>query len=324
MKKWLLLSVMLGAMPLTMMAQDDDMYFVPKKETAAKSTVTYSSPRSTYYSGSNRNVDEYNRRGGSYYEPVAGDSLSDIIDFSAVKGVYPDSVAADDYQLTRQLSRFDDYQPSSDKTYWEGYEAGRNSSLAWHSPWYYNSYYPWYTGWYDPWYYNTWYDPWYYSTWYDPWYYGYGYYGWHRPYYYDSWYGGYHYRPARYYGYVSRPLHRDSGRSSFGASSGRSTFGSSARSSASSSSRGRSGFGASQPARTSSRVSSSSSSSSYTPSNASSNSGFGASRPVSSGSSGGSFGASRSTGSSGGSFGASGGGGSRSSGGGGGGFGRHR
>ena len=94
MKKWLLLSVIWGAMPLTMMAQDDDdMYFVPAKEKVAKSTVTYSAPGSTYYSGSNRDVDEYNRR-GSYYEPVQGDSLSDIIDFSAVaKGFGVDHVA---------------------------------------------------------------------------------------------------------------------------------------------------------------------------------------------------------------------------------------
>lgn len=321
MKKWLLLSVMLGAMPLTMMAQDDDMYFVPKKETVAKRTVTYGIPRNTYYSGSNRDVDEYNRR-GSYYEPVAGDSLNDIIDFSAVKGVYPDSLAGDDFELTRQMSRFDDYQPNGKDAYWEGYSDGRNSTLGWHSPWYYSSYYPWYTGWYDPWYY----DPWY-TGWYDPWYYGYGYYGWYRPYY-SSWVGGYYYsRPYHYYGYTSRPLRRDSGRSSFGATGGgRSSFGSSSRSAAAaSSSRGRSSFGASRPARTSTTVAPnySNGNNSFGASRATTNSSFGASQ-----SSGSSFGASRSVGGGGGgggSFGASGGGGARSSGGGGGGgFGRHR
>lgn len=315
MKKWLLLSVILGAMPLTMMAQDDDMYFVPTKEKVAKSTVGYSTPGSTYYSGSNRNVDEYNRR-GSYYEPLQGDSLNDIIDFSAVQGVYPDSVGADDFKLTRELSRFDDYQPADGSSaFWAGYSAGRNDSWGWHSPWYYSSaYYPWYTGWYDPWYF----DYGWYGGWYDPWYYG-----WHRPYY--GYYGYYGYPHHYYYGgvgYVSRPLRRDSGRSSFGAS-GRSSFGNGRGTAASS--RGRSGFGASRSrTTTSSAASRSTAGSGFGASRSASSAGFGASRSSSSGSSGGSFGGStRSSGSSGGSFGASGGGGSRSSGGGGG-FGRHR
>jgi hypothetical protein len=313
MKKWLLLSVILGAMPLTMMAQDDDMYFVPTKENVAKSREVYNIPRNTYYSGSNRSIDEYNRR-GSYYEPMATDSLGDIIDFSAVKGVYPDSVMADDYQLTRQMSRFDDYQPSNSSAYWAGYSAGRNDYWGWHSPWYYSSYYPWYTGWYDPWYY----DYGWYGGWYDPWYYGYS---WYRPYYYSSWYGGYYGRPYYYHGgYVSRPLHRDSGRNSFGANSSRGSFGASRA--ATNTSGTRSTFGASRSRTT-------------TPVYRSSGNSFGASQPVSSGSS---FGASRSSSSggsyssgggssSGGGFGASGGGGGggrSSGGGGGGGFGRHR
>ena len=32
MKKWLVLSVFMAALPLTMMAQDDDLYFNPKQE----------------------------------------------------------------------------------------------------------------------------------------------------------------------------------------------------------------------------------------------------------------------------------------------------
>lgn len=212
MKKWLLLLIAFGLMPWGVMAQDDDdMYFVPSKKSASKparSTVTTvpgktgsvggtnATTRDTYYSGSNRDVDEYNRRGSSYYQMpvVPADSVlgSDIISFSGEQGVYPDSVIVGDYGLTQQMSRWDGYEPS--ESYWAGYAAGSND--AWHSPWYYTSYYPWYDSWYYPWRYNYygwyggWYDPWY--SWYDPWYYNrwygyygyYGYYGFYDPFYY--------------------------------------------------------------------------------------------------------------------------------------------
>lgn len=180
MKKLILLTLV-SVFSLSMVAQDDDMYFVPTKENLAKETKNYGMPQKTYYSGSNRSVDEYNRR----IQPVyPADSVgNDIIDFSAVRGVYPDSVYSqpaenDDYALTRRMSRFDDYTPS--EAYWEGYRAGR-----WSSPWF-SSWYSWYD--YDPWYWDSWYwrDPFYYSSWY-----GWGY----RPWYYSSWYY------PRYYGY---------------------------------------------------------------------------------------------------------------------------
>lgn len=184
--------LLLGMLPLTSVAQDDDMYFVPTKENEAKEAHSYGMPSNTYYSGSSRSVDEYNRQLGSSVTPI--DSLgNDIIDFSAVRGVYPDSTYQEDskdYQYTRRLSRFDDYTPS--EAYWDGYRDGR-----WSSPWYYNSWYAWYD--YDPWY---WDNPWYYD-WYSPWHYGYyrpwryGWYGYRRPY----WYAG-----RRYY--VSRPIRR--------------------------------------------------------------------------------------------------------------------
>ena len=198
MKKLILLTL-ISALPLGMMAQDDDMYFVPTKENVAKEAASYGMPRNTYYSGSDRSVDEYNRRAWSTVAPI--DSAgNDIIDFSAVRGVYPDSayteVNDNDYQLTRRMSRFDDYTPS--QAYWDGYRDGR-----WSSPWHYSSWY----SWYDPWYYDSWYywrNPWYYSSWYGGWYdpwYGYGWYSpWrygYRGYYYGyrhGWYGG-----SRYY-----------------------------------------------------------------------------------------------------------------------------
>ena len=133
----ILVSLMLGALPLTMVAQDDDMYFVPAKKSTVVRTQTGVAPRPApvYYSGSNRDVDEYNRRRGSYYQVVSNDSTgNDIIDFNGELGVYPDSVQTEDYALTRQMSRWDGYEP--EEVYREGYRDGRMNSLSWHSPWY--------------------------------------------------------------------------------------------------------------------------------------------------------------------------------------------
>ncbi len=176
MKKLILLTA-IATLSLEAVAQDD-MYFVPTKESKAKEAATYGMPRDTYYVGSNRNVDEYNRRSWSSVTPI--DSAgNDIIDFSAVRGVYPDSTYSEkgdkDYKYARRLARFEGYTLTD--AYWEGYRDGR-----WTSPWYY-----------------TWYDP-----WYDPWYYGrYGwvgpYWGW-RGYYYPwrhwGWYGPRYYYPV--------------------------------------------------------------------------------------------------------------------------------
>lgn len=328
MKKLFLFMLMMGILPQTMSAQDDDdMYFVPSKKNVERVKSDYGMPRETYYAGINRSVDEYNRRHTaprSHYE-VVGDSLgNDIINFDGQLGVYPDSTVQEDFAATRQMSRWDGYEPAG--SYWEGYADGQRDGRwsGWHSPWYYSSYYPWYTGWYDP-----WYDPWYYGYygWYDPWYYGY-YRPWH---YYGGWYGGYPY--WGWGGYVSTggsagtqrhgrinynaPRGVHNGRTStysagsFGGSRARSGFGN--RSAGSSASRNygssRSGVTTNQygnfgGSRSSGSSSSTNSSRSYTPSHSSSSS---------SGSFGGSssFGGSRSSG---GSFG--GGGGSRSGGGG--------
>ena len=193
MKKWIFLSMAFMALPATMMAQDD-MYFASDK--SAKTTQPKSSPASnTYYSGSSRSIDEYNRRfgGGSNYEVLPTDT-GDVISFEPVEGVYPDSVS--DFQMTRQMQRWDDYVPTT--AYWEGYAQGRRDAWGWHSPWYYSAYYPWYDAWYyDPWYYDSWY--------YRPWY-G-GYYGWGWGYPYHGWYGGWAYYPGGHHHvhYVSRP-----------------------------------------------------------------------------------------------------------------------
>lgn len=183
MKKLLMLLVLAGAMPLASMAQDD-VYFTPSKKVAPKEE------KQTYYCGSNRGVDEYNRYGrlNSYYQKIGSDSLgNDIITFMPGDGTYRDSSVADTAYVYPGSAKFDD---GDDYTYtrrmsrWDGF----------YDPWFYDSFYGpygWYSSWYDPWYrgwYGGWYDPWYYgyAGWYSPYYYGY--YGWGWPYR-HGWYG---------------------------------------------------------------------------------------------------------------------------------------
>lgn len=198
MVKWFLPFYLLTFLPLSMMAQDDDLYFVPKKKAKTEGTTEKSGlPIDTYYSGSDRSVDEYNRREMSSYIAIEGDSTkSDIVDFNAVKGVYPDSLESEDYELTKKMARFDGYDLSNNEIFWAGYNAGR-SIWGWHSPWYYSRY-GW--GWYDPWLYGYGYYPWY-SSWWDPWYYGYGWRGWYDPWYYGYGWGYPYYGYYGYYGW---------------------------------------------------------------------------------------------------------------------------
>ena len=286
MKKWILLTT-ICSLPLQLMAQDDDMYFVPTKENVAKEAENYGMPKKTYYSGSNRSIDDYNGRQSSSITPI--DSTGQ-------------EVETEDYQYTRQLSRFDDYTPS--QAYWEGYRDGR-----WMSPWYYGRY-GWYSTWYDPWY-ISWYDPWYIS-WYDPWYYG-GYYswyspwryGWYRPYY--HYYGGRSYRPSSHQRFhanrqsaFGNGFGRNRSTGSFGNRSNNGTFGNSSRSTINRTTTDNGRFNGSR-----------------------NSTGFGSGNRSSSSNSSGSFGSSRSSSSSGGgSRGGSFGGGGGRSGGGGGRFGR--
>lgn len=198
MKNMTMSLLLLAAMPLPMAAQDD-LYFVPTKENVAKEAETWGMPKNTYYAGSSRNVDEYNRQVWSKVTPIDSTG-NDIIDFSAVRGVYPDSayttVNDNDYKYTKRMSRFEGYTPAD--AYWEGYRDG-----SWMSPWRY-SYSYWY--WDDPWYWDSpWYRPVYYHTWYSPWHYGY-----YHPWHYRGWYGGYYgtyWRGGGRY-VVSRPIRR--------------------------------------------------------------------------------------------------------------------
>ena len=196
MKKLVFVSLIMACLPFCAMAQtNDDLYFIPKKKTEKKvtagtpakvvvetdkaPTTVYASPVSTVVvkdvAGNVRDVDEYNRR-ASYVEQL--DSAgNDVITFSPELGAYPDSAIQADYEYTRRMTRFDDYDWVD--AYNEGYRDGYTSTWGWYDPWYYNSWYysGWYGGWHYPWRYGW------YSGWYDPWYRPYWHYGWH-----SSWY----------------------------------------------------------------------------------------------------------------------------------------
>lgn len=189
MKKLFLLSFFALVLPVSLFAQDDDMYFVPTKKNVEKAKKDYGMPRDTYYSGSNRSVDEYNRR---YVNSTvtAIDSLGNVIpteggddriELDGVTGVYPDSL--EDFSCTRKMSRWDDYEWRDG--YNAGYSDGRWGRWGWSSPYYYSG---WYGGWYDPWFYDPWYyGGWGYGGWYNPWHYGWG---WGYPHYWHNHYWG--------------------------------------------------------------------------------------------------------------------------------------
>lgn len=194
MRKTVIIYALLGLAPLAATAQDD-LYFTPSKTVereAPKPRVAPEQP--TYYCGSDRDVDEYNRRTPlrSTFQPVGTDSVgNDVIDFMPGDGTYgpaatdslmtvaPEAGAwdgGDDYVCSRNLGRFDGFYGWYDP-YFRAY---------WGSPWWHGYY-----SWYDPWAY-------YWTGWYDPWYYGY--YGWGHPYYgWGGWYGPWHGHTYTYY-----------------------------------------------------------------------------------------------------------------------------
>ena len=194
MKKLVFLAVLLTAMPLGLMAQDD-LYFTPKKSDAKneeRSANAKCQNRQTYYCGSNRDVDEYNRRGrvSSYYQKIGSDSLgNDIIQFHAGNGQYPDSLVLD--TIYPGSEQYYSYDGSDDDDFAYSRRMNRfDNAYGWYDPWFYDDLtwdYPYY-GWSPYWRFGWgWGDPWYagYYGWrgyYDPWYYGY--YGWGSP-----WYG---------------------------------------------------------------------------------------------------------------------------------------
>lgn len=188
-------------MPFVAMAQydDDDLYFVPsKKQTRQVSVITATMPSETTvttyvpssYSGTTRDVDEYNRR-GRYRRSIAGNG-SETSGVDSLETAYTAGYAqgyGDAYSRGYTDAAYD--IPSYRVRFFNCYDP------FWYDSWLWSPY------WYDPWYYSGWSYSWgwgYYSPWYGPGWYGYGYgYGWRRPYYYSSWRSPYYYGGRRDY-----------------------------------------------------------------------------------------------------------------------------
>lgn len=173
MKKLSLLALLFLLPATSLLAQWDDMYYVPKKKAAKPARIAEPVELETeeegvpdYYIGQLRDEDEYNRRDRAHvYGLVTEDG---------------DTTYVTAQQLLRadSLQRYDEPEP-------EEYICGTRL-VRFHS------------GLYSPYYWDVMYDPWFYDPWYyDPWYYGhYGFYmGWHSPY-----YGYYGYYSPWYYG----------------------------------------------------------------------------------------------------------------------------
>ena len=243
MKRFVLLTALVCLCVMNAAAQDDDLYYTPSKKVKAANKAAYEKAKaeeeayeraqeqayarqqarayeqimSTQYSGSTRDVDEYNRRyyyngtantsantSGSAsgngmpksYYTVIGDSTkalrsdsigNDVIAFNGTKGYYPDSQLRDsmatDYKYSRRMERFDGARPqvniyiNNDPWYWS----------SWRSPWYWSSWYdPWFD---DPWYWGT---RWGWGSYYSSWGWGVSFHtGWYGPRWYGPrWYGG--------------------------------------------------------------------------------------------------------------------------------------
>lgn len=220
MKGYLFLAVMICSFPLLASAQSD-VYYIPTKKvktitrtdsngeevyTYSAKAVKESNATAKYYSD-NRDVDEYNRRGGSSASGVASnqESLTDEDETY----VADDPQAIEDYKYSKHIIRF--YSPRrgimiSSPYYWD---------ICYNDVWdvYYDGWayglpsYAYWTYAYDPWYYNHW---WYRSCWdftwgwYDPWWGSY-YWGWHHPLYWGwdrPWYGGWAFHGGHHHYHV--------------------------------------------------------------------------------------------------------------------------
>lgn len=153
----LLLAAIVGIMSLPMVAQDDDdMYFVPKKQS--------------------KDVIEFEKGDGTY-DLSALDSTTMMMSDSAR---YFDG-ADDEFVCSRRMQRFDDFYCPSLYSYWD--DPFWYGSYGWYSPYRSSWYWRWYgyNSWYSPWYYS-WYNPWYSPWYYDCWGWKYPYWGWGVPY----------------------------------------------------------------------------------------------------------------------------------------------
>lgn len=190
MRKLILTSVMVLALPAIMVAQRNDIYSSGVKSTvsapvataapAVQSTVTSSPVVSSSFA--ERDPDEYNRRYNYASSAAAIDNsfANDVIyvhdtvfvenslsDTKAYREGYLD--ASEDYEFAIRMLRFH----STTRLLNPRYRWTAVADIFW-DPWYDPLYSPaWSYAYLDPWYYDPWYyDPWYYDPWY-PHYHGY-------------------------------------------------------------------------------------------------------------------------------------------------------
>ena len=111
-KKMILLAVWTGIMPLSLYAQNDDLYFIPKRST--EKADTDKSQTAPSYRTSYRDIDEYNRRTPA--EP-AEEKRSACRDRDRR---FDDDY--DDYTYSQRMRRFDGYYGWNDyyyNNYWD-------------------------------------------------------------------------------------------------------------------------------------------------------------------------------------------------------------
>lgn len=231
----ILLSMLMLTSASVANAQEDDMYFSPKKAKKAQAThkvevvyedespeeyrpVTVAAASGTGYA--ERDVDEYNRRGRS----------TQTIDAAAVEDdENTDTRQARTYELSSQnlydLGYSEGYRQGfddgEDLDYYYGVRLARFHGRHFYDPWYWGSisivYDPWY---WDPWYCDPWFRPYYYGGWCSV---GWGighwgsywhpyWHGWHTPYPYYHHHSGWGHWGGSYGPRYSTVRNRDYGR----------------------------------------------------------------------------------------------------------------
>ncbi len=181
----ILLSTLVLVSSSFVMAQDDDMYFSPKRakkeknvskieiitdSEALKEHVLVLPTADTDTNYPERDVDEYNRRSRS--SRSFADTLADVarstdsVQFSTRQAISYELSSQNLYDLGYSEGYRQGFDDGEDMDYYYGVRLARFHGRHFYDPWYWGNL----SHVYDPWYWNTWY--------YDPWY---------RPYYYGGW-----------------------------------------------------------------------------------------------------------------------------------------
>lgn len=165
MKRILALAIMMAPI-LMLSAQDDDMYFVPKKQKKTETIVVKvpartlssedsnigsgeeSEPDADFHTGKLRDVDEYNRRGSSQQSQMVARMVNDTLYITTEDG---DEVAYADEKSQKAPSRY--YEESYyDDDYYYATRLSRYHGIRFMDPFLWDIRFGWYDPWYDPWY----------------------------------------------------------------------------------------------------------------------------------------------------------------------------